>query len=262
MNWLLNLKTKTENLFETLGTNCPPACCCNPEDLLPQQWDSGNFSYSSEYISFWLFDSLIACVDAWFIILGIANSLERKYGILFYKIIDNLLSHLIVKNKSVLVFWFVRNLMHTNFSVTFLITLYAIWGSVPQYYAEEWIDCALLLLRCRREIPLCSSTVVTCQQFGCNVWTGVQISMSNFHHRSYNSLSWTNFSGPQENQDLPMLHWKSRQILSTLTPFNGYGLSFKAAENSQLQQCAYWKIYISQEESELEFQMTNIHTYI
>jgi hypothetical protein len=171
MNWLLNLKMKTENLFETLGTNCPAACCYKPEDLLTQQWDSGNFSYSSEYISFWLIYSLIPCVDAWFIILGIANSLERKYGILFYKIINNLLSHLTIKSKSVLVFWFIKNLMHTNFSVTFLITLYAIWGSVPQYYAEEWIDFALWLLRCKREILLCSSTAVTCQKFGCHVWT-------------------------------------------------------------------------------------------
>jgi len=58
---------KTENFFDTFGTNFPTACRYNPEDLLPQQWDSGNFSYSSEYISFWLFCSLITCVDAWFI---------------------------------------------------------------------------------------------------------------------------------------------------------------------------------------------------
>ena len=59
------------------------------------------------------------------------------------------------------------------------------------------------------------------------------------------------FSGPQEIQDLLSLHWKSRQLLSTLTPFSIEGLSFMAAENSQLQQCGYWKIYISQEKSEI-----------
>jgi hypothetical protein len=140
--WLHELTVKSEDedrkFIWNFGNKLPNCMLLQPRrPNLPQQWDSGNFSYSSEYIFFWLFCGLIPCVDAWFIILGIANSLERKYWILLYKIIDNLLSHLTVKNKSVLVFWFVRNLMLTNFSVTFLITLYAIWGSVPQYYAEE-----------------------------------------------------------------------------------------------------------------------------
>jgi len=156
-----------------------------------------------------------------------------------------------VKNKSVLVFWFVRNLMHTNFWVTFLIAMYAISGSAPQYCAEEWIDCALWLISCKREILVWSSAVVTCQQFGRHIWTGVQMSMSNFRYRSYNSLSWTKFSGPQENQDLPSFHWKSRQLLSTLTSFNIEGLSCMAAKISQLQQCGYRKIYFSQEISEI-----------
>jgi len=165
-----------------------------------------------------------------------------------------------VKNKSVLVFWFVRNLMHTNFSVTFLIALCAISGLVPRYSAEEWIDCALWLIRCKREIPLWSSAVVTCQQFGRHIWTGVQISMSNFRHCSYNSLSWMKFSGPQENQDLPSFHWKSRQLLSALTPFNMEGLSCMAAKN--LPTSTTWLLKNLLQSREKWNLISNIYIYI
>ena len=100
--------------------------------------------------------------------------------------------------------------------------------------------------------------MVTCQQFGRHIWTDVQISVSNFHHRGYNSFSWTKFSSPQENQDPPLLHCKLRQILSTLTVFNREGLSCTAEETSQHERCGHWKIYIIQQFCEISFKMTKL----
>jgi hypothetical protein len=94
----------------------------------------------------------------------------------------------------------------------FFIILYATEGNLDSVLLKN----ELLAFRASEDfrfITLRNSRVVAWQQYGHHIWSQKKLKIwkHNFHHPSYNSLSWTKGFSPQKTQDIPSLHWSSRQ---------------------------------------------------